>query len=155
MADVVGLGTAGLVIVLIVVGVRAWGRLERRGLEGPRREERARRSGGNALLVLEEFIAPRVEHVIEARRERLEEDDQAGPGDGESEVTEASVLGDLRVSLGRSPIDPEEVRRHLASAQRAGHDWRRLFDEAIRAELAAWPYRAPALPPMARVAPRD
>lgn len=155
MGDVVGLGTAGVVIVLIILGVLVWGRLERREPARQRLEDRARRSGGNALLVLEEFIAPRVEHVIEARQERLEEDDQGDPGDIPIEVSEASIQDDLRASLGRSAIDPEEVRRHLASARRAGLDWRRLFDEAIRAEQTARPYRAPALPPLARVAPRD
>lgn len=156
MSAILGLWTLGLLVALVVLVVR--GRETRRGSTVTSKTgsgERIRRGGANALLVLEEFVAPRVEHVIEARQQRRVEDDQGSPGDGPDSPDEASVLADLRASLGRSPIDPDEVRRQLSRARRAGLDWSRLFDAAIRAELAERPYRAPALPPRSRVAPFD
>jgi hypothetical protein len=113
--------------------------------------ERPRRGVGHAMLGLQEFVDPGVEHVLAAEN-REQKDDADHPGD---EDDPDLLRADLAASLGRSPIDTEEVRRHLAAARRAGLDWRALFDEAVHAELAARPYRAPSLPPIGRVAPRE
>lgn len=97
------------------------------------------RGTGHALLGLQEFIQPSVEYVFQAENvEQKEEDDPAR---------------DLSVSLGLSPIDPDEVRRHLTAAARAGLNWQTVFEEAVRSELKARPYRAPSIPPAWRVAP--
>ncbi len=68
---VVGLGA-------VVLGVAArgfWGG----GLTRPSKDQ-VRRGGSNALLAMEEFVAPRIEHVITARQERNEDDTEAGDG---------------------------------------------------------------------------
>ncbi len=110
-----------------------------------------RRGGGNALLTMEEFVAPRVEHVIQARQQATaprDEDDDADPG-----ISEIQWRADLREGLAQDPIDREELRRHLRLASEAGLDWRELYQEAVAHELATRPYRAPFLPPASRVAP--
>jgi len=101
------------------------------------------------MLVLDEFVAPQVEHVIQARQQRNENDSEAGNDDDP-----AVLAARVRSGLACDPVDIEEIRRLLTLAQRNGLDWRVLFDEAVRAETASRPYRAPFLPPASRVAPR-
>jgi hypothetical protein len=132
----------GLALALTIV----W--LQRRGVIDAR-PERTRRGVSHAMLGIQEFIEPSVEFVFQTENAEQKEEDE---GDGLEDEREA-LLSDLAESLGHDPIDPEEVRRHLAALQRAGLDWHALFDQAIRAELAARPYRAPSLPPVWRVAP--
>jgi hypothetical protein len=114
---------------------------------------RVRRSAGNALLVLDGFFEPKVEHVLTARQQVSHDDEEPGGDDGEP--SEESILEDLHEALSAPHIDPDDVRRHLAYAQRSGHDWRPLYQQAVQRLLQAQPYRAPAIPPEARVAPRE
>jgi hypothetical protein len=116
----------------------------------PPTKETTRKSVGHAMLGLQQFVDPRAEHIVEAEQhEEREEDGLAG--DVDDEVT---IRSGLTEALGRSPLDPEEIRRHLREAARAGLDWRLLYAEATTAELSARPYRAPSIPPATRVAPR-
>lgn len=137
------IAVAGVALLALVVA--------RAGRAGQPVKGRARRATGHALLGLQEFIEPSVEYVVQARNvESTEEDDDDGLG-----ADEPAIRADLADALGRSPVDPEEVRRHLAAAARAGLDWRALFEQAAGDELRARPYRAPELPPARRVAPRE
>jgi hypothetical protein len=112
--------------------------------------ERVRRGTGRAILGLQQFIEPSVEYVIRAENvEQVEEDDPEADGDDAG-----AIRDDLSASLGRSPIDPEEVRRLLTRAARSGLDWEGLYDEAVRSELGSRPFRAPSIPPAWKVAPR-
>ena len=74
--------------------------------------------------------------------------------DASGDAPEA-ILDNLAKSLGHDPVDHEEVRRHLASARSAGLDWRAVYEQAVRDELTARPFRAPSIPPIGRVAPRE
>jgi hypothetical protein len=140
----------GLLIAVIAAPSLIFAWMRRRGLIDPSRD-RVRRGVGHAMLGIKEFIEPSVEYVYQAENaEQAEEDDHDASGDGPE-----AVLDDLAASLARDPIDAEEVRRHLASARRVGLDWREAFDQAVRNELAARPYRAPSMPPAWRVAPRE
>jgi hypothetical protein len=113
--------------------------------------ERVRRGTGHALLGLQEFIEPSVEYVFQAQNvEQKDEEDDDGLGDDE-EV----IRSDLAEALARTPIDTEEVRRHLTAAARGGLDWRALFEQAVRDELRERPFRAPSIPPPGRVTPRE
>jgi hypothetical protein len=114
--------------------------------------QRARRGTGHAMLGLQQFIEPSVEYIFEAENLEQKEEDEGESGD---EDDREAILADLAASLGRDPIDPEEVRRHLASALRAGVDWREAFEAAVELELAERPYRRPAMPPVWKVAPRE
>ncbi len=135
-------GVAALVLTL------AW--MRRRGWVDTS-PDRVRRGVGHAMLGMKEFIEPSVEYILQAENaEQADEGDLDASDDGPE-----AILDDLSTSLGRDPIDPEEVRRHLAIAHRAGLDWRDLFDRAVRAELASRPYRAPSIPPVWKVAPRE
>jgi hypothetical protein len=114
-------------------------------------KERLRRGTGHALLGLQEFIEPSVEYVFQAQNvEQKEEEDDDGLG----EDVEA-IRSDLAEALGRTPVDTEEVRRHLTAAARAGLDWKALFDHAVNDELRERPFRAPSIPPPGRVTPRE
>jgi hypothetical protein len=114
-------------------------------------KERLRRGTGHALLGLQEFIEPSVEYVFQAQNvEQKEEDDDDGLGEDEE-----AIRSDLAEAMGRSPVDTEEVRRYLTAAARAGLDWKVLFDQSVADELRERPFRAPSIPPVGRVAPRE
>jgi hypothetical protein len=114
-------------------------------------KHRVRRGAGHALLGLEEFIKPSVEYTRQAEQVEQKENDDLD----ELEDQREEILNDLSTSLGRDPVDHEEIRRQLASALRAGLDWRELFARAVRDELTARPFRAPWMPPVWKVAPRE
>jgi hypothetical protein len=133
---------AGVTLLALVLG---WLQSKK-----PAAKESIRRGTGNAMLGLQQFIEPSVEYVFQAQNvEQQEEDDDQGQGGDE-----AAVRSDLAEALGQAPVDPEEVRRHLASAARMGLDWKALFDEAVADELRERPFRAPSIPPAKHVAPR-
>ncbi len=142
-------------LCLILVSLGLWalvfrGRQRRPGGNQESTGERVRRGTGHALLGLQQFIEPSVEHIFEAEnREQKDEDDHDSDGDDP-----VAIRNDLAASLALTPIDPEEVRRHLAAAQRAGLDWRALYEEAAEHERAERPFKAPSIPPLWRVAPR-
>jgi FtsZ-interacting cell division protein ZipA len=139
---------AGIVAIGAVAVTTLWARMERKVVPG---KERTRRATGNALLGLQGFIEPSVEHVVQAQNvEQKAEEDDAGLGGDEE-----AIRSDLALAMSRSPVDPEEVRRHLSAAARAGMDWNALFEQATAEELTERPYRAPSLPPAYRVAPRE
>ena len=140
---------AGIVTVGTLLIVAALGRMGKEARLLPVKE-RLRRGSGRALLGLQQFIEPSVEHVFEAQNvEQKDEEDDDGLGEGEE-----AIRSDLAEALGRSPVDVEEVRRHLTAAARAGLDWKALFDQAVSDELRERPYRAPTIPLARRVAPR-
>lgn len=149
MADgflmVAGIVAMGMVLVFAVLG-RAG-----RGKRASPVRERVRRGTGHALLGLQQFIEPSVEHVFEAQNVE-QKDEEGDDGLGEDE---AAIRTDLAEALGRSPVDIEEVRRHLAAAARTGLDWRATYEEAVAAELEDRPFRAPSIPPSGRVRPRE
>jgi hypothetical protein len=106
---------------------------------------------GNAMLGLQEFIAPSVEYIFQAQNvEQKEEEDDEGLGGDEK-----AICSDLPEALSRTPVDLEEVRRHLSAAVRAGMDWKARFERAAGDELQERPFRAPFIPPAWRVAPRE
>jgi hypothetical protein len=110
-----------------------------------------RRATGSALLGLQGFIDPSVEYLLQAQNvEQKEEDDDDGQG-----ADLEAIRSDLADALRRTPVDPEEVRRHLTAAARAGMDWNAVFEQAVRDELRERPFRVPYLPPARRVAPRS
>lgn len=149
------LNFAGIVAVAVIVLILVLGRRDRTDAPATDRpedriKERVRRGAGNALLGLQGFIEPSVEHVFQVRNvEQREEDDNGLGGD------EETIRSDLAEALGRTPVDLEEVRRHLAAAARAGLDWKSVFEQAVDDELRDRPFRAPHIPPPRRVAPRQ
>jgi hypothetical protein len=133
----------GAIVLPVLLG---W--IDRKRL--PARES-IRRGSGNAMLGLQQFIEPSVEYVFQAQNvEQKDEDDDEGEGGDED-----AVRADLTEAMSRTPVDADEVRRHLAAAARMGLDWKTLFDQAVAAELSERPYRAPSIPPRRRVAPRE
>jgi hypothetical protein len=115
-------------------------------------KEHLRRGTGNAMLVLQEFVEPSIEYVVQAKNvEQKEEEDDDGLGEDEHEA----ICSDLAEALSQTPIDLDEVRRHLAAAARSGLDWSALFERAVHLELQERPFRAPLIPPPWRVAPRQ
>jgi hypothetical protein len=141
---------AGIVAVGAVLIVVVLGRAGKAKTKAPVKD-RLRRGTGHALLGLQQFIEPSVEHVFEAQNveQKDEEGDDGLGGD------EEAVRSDLAEALGRSPVDTEEVRRHLSAAARSGLDWRALYEQAVRDELRERPFRSPSIPPARRVKPRE
>jgi hypothetical protein len=141
---------AGIVAVGTVLIVSVLGRSGKDAKDSPGKE-RWRRGTGHALLGLQQFIEPSVEHVFEAQNvEQKDEEDDDGLGAGEE-----AIRSDLAEALGRSPVDVEEVRRHLTAAARAGLDWKALYEQAVSDELRERPYRRPSISPPGRVRPRE
>jgi hypothetical protein len=138
-----GIVAAGVIMLALFLG---W--MDRKGIPA---KERVRRGMGNALLGLQEFIEPSIEYVLQAQNveQKEKEDDEGLGGD------EAAIRSDLAAALSRTPIDLEDVRRHLSAAQRTGMDWKALFEQAASDELRERPFRAPLIPPARRVAPRE
>jgi hypothetical protein len=136
------LGAAVLTLSLLWMQRRGWVDMNK---------DRVRRGTGHAMLGLQEFVEPSVEYVFQAENVELKEEDDLGAEGGNSEA----IKHDLAASLGRSPIDPEEIRRYLAEATRAGLSWRDAYDAAVRSELEARPFKAPSIPPAWKVAPRE
>ncbi len=140
---------SGIVTLVTILIIAATGRAGK-DRQAPASRERLRRGTGHALLGLQQFIEPSVEHVFEAQNvEQKEEGDDDGLGGDEG-----AIRSDLAEAIGRSSIDPEEVRRHLSAASRAGLDWRALYEQAVGDQLRERPFRAPSIPPAGRVAPR-
>jgi hypothetical protein len=141
---------AGLLCAGVLALILSLARMRRRGWVDTSKD-RVRRGTGHAMMGLREFIEPSVEYVLQAENaEQVEEDDLDASGDDRE-----AILADLATSLGRVSVDLEEVRRHLASARRTGLVWREVYEKAVRDELAARPFRAPSVPPIWRVAPRE
>lgn len=135
-------GTGVLVLTLVLA------RHDRKRLST---KQSVRRGAGNALLGLQQFIEPSVEHVFQSQNvEQREEDDDQGQGGDEE-----AVRSGLAEALACTPIDLEDVRRHLTGAARLGLDWKAVFDQAVADELRERPFRAPSMPPVRRVAPRE
>ena len=134
-----------MILVISVLGRAAKGRAESPA------EGRRRRGTGHALLGLQGFLQPSVEHVVQAKN--VEQRD-AEDGDGLG-VDEEILRSDLAEALRWSPVNVEEIRRHLATAARVGLDWRCVYEQAVAAELRARPYRAPSMPPTRRVRPME
>jgi hypothetical protein len=141
-----GLCTLGVLAAALLL---RW--LERKGVVDTSKE-RVRRGTGHAMLGLQEFVEPSVEYVFQAQNVEQKEDEDREAG-GEDDIE--AIQADLARSLSASPVDAEEVRRHLASASRAGLDWQETYEKAVREELAARPFRAPSIPPVWRVRPRE
>lgn len=110
-----------------------------------------RRGVGNALLGLQGFIEPSTEYIVQAQNVE-QKDEEGDDGDGGDE---AEIRSDLGTALERSPVDLEEVRRHLTAALRLGLDWKAIFEQAVATEVRERPYRSPSMPPVWRVAPRE
>lgn len=139
---------AGIIAVVVLVAAALLTSLDRKKMPG---KETVRRGTGHAMLGLQQFIEPSIEHVFQAQNvEQKEEGDDEGLG-----VDEEAIRSDLAEALGRSPVDPEEVRRLLAAIARLGLDWKAQFEQAVREELRERPFRAPSMPPSRRVAPRE
>ena len=135
----------GVIVLAVLLG---W--MNRKDVTAPR-AERLRRGAGHAMLGLQQFIEPSVEHIFQAQNvEQKEEEDDEGLG-----TDREAIRSDLAEALSETPIDPEQVRRHLTAAARAGMDWKALFDQSVEDELRQRPYRAPFIPPARRVAPRQ
>jgi hypothetical protein len=136
---------AAIATIIVAAGIRLSRRID------PKRARTYRRGAGHAMLGLQQFIEPSVEHVFQAQNvEQDVEDDGQGLG-----IDEPAVRAGLAEALARSPVDSEEIRRHLTGALRLGLDWRALFEQAVERELNERPYRAPSVPPANRVRPLE
>jgi hypothetical protein len=103
-------------------------------------------SPAGCWVAAHQFLEPGVEHVLQLKAEKRDED---------GEAARERFFASLLACLDQVPFDPEEVRRHLTFAKRAGLDWQGLYEEAVRVQRSVRPDRAALLPPAATVAPPD
>ena len=81
-------------------------------------------SAASAWVAMQQFIEPGVKHVVQIKQERRSEEDE--------EADKERVLANLSATLDAIPINPEVVRYYLSVAQRAGLDWKSLYEEAVQ-----------------------
>src|SRR5207245_5343174 len=81
-------------------------------------------SAASAWVAMQQFIEPGVKHVVQIKQEKRSEDDEA--------AGKERVLANLSATLDAIPINPEVVRYYLSVAQRAGLDWKSLYEEAVQ-----------------------
>jgi hypothetical protein len=110
------------------------------------RKNKPSSSPTSAWVAMQRFLEPGAKHVVELSRERSNEDEEAGRD---------RLLSNLLASLDATPVNLEEVRIYLAIAKGKGIDWRDLYNEAVRVQLAARPDRAPIIPPLEDVIPQE
>ncbi len=118
------------------------------------RGERRRRAVSGAAFAFQQVFDPGIEHVLRAERDaKAEEADPSGGDDDDPPIE--SFRDELIALLGSSPVEIESIRNVLTAAHREGHDWRALYEDAVRALVEDQPYLAPAIPLATRVAPRN
>ena len=116
------LNFAGIVAVGVIVLVMVLGRRDRKDVPATNRpedrsKERVRRGAGNALLGLQGFIEPSVEHIFQVQNvEQREEDDDNGLGGDEE-----TIRSDLPRRWAGRPSIPR--RSDGTSPPRYGRGW--------------------------------
>jgi hypothetical protein len=110
------------------------------------RKKKPTSSGGITWLVMQEFLEPQVQHVLSVTQKHAVAD---------KEAVKERLFAQLFALLDSIPVNQEEVRCHLTEAKRARLDWKRLYEEVVRAHLSARPDRARHLPPLEKVAPPE
>ena len=88
------------------------------------RRKKPSSSAASAWVAMQQFIEPGVKHVVQIKQEKRSEDDEA--------AGKERVLANLSATLDAIPINPEVVRYYLSVAQRAGLDWKSLYEEAVQ-----------------------
>jgi hypothetical protein len=101
----------------------------------------------SAWVAMQHFLEPGVKHVVHAGQERRSEDVE--------EAGKERLLANLLASLDATPVNLEEIRLYLAIAKGKGLDWRNLYDQAVRVQLAARPDCAGSIPPFEDVMPEE
>jgi hypothetical protein len=101
----------------------------------------------SAWVALQQFIEPGVKHVVQVGEQHRREDDDAVAGE--------RILANVLASLDATTVNTEEIRAYLAIAKRAGLDWKKLYDEAVKVQRSARPDRAEHIPPIENVAPLE
>lgn len=140
-----GLVAIGIIAILVSLDrLGLW--LEDRGWLYYRRKKPTS-SPMSALVAMQQFIEPRVKHVVEVRHEKRSETD--------IEADRERILAMLKEILQSTPVNVEAVRLYLSSAKNLGLDWQALYEQAVQAEFHEVPNRASLLPSLATVAPED
>ena len=88
------------------------------------RRKKPSSSAASAWVALQQFIEPGVKHVVQISHERRTEENE--------EADRERVLANVLATLDAIPINPEVVRYYLSVAQRAGFDWKSLYEEAAQ-----------------------
>ena len=96
---------------------------------------------------MQQFIEPGVKHVVQIKQERRgEEDEEAG---------RERILANLLATLDALPINPEVVRFYLSVAQKAGLDWKSLYEEAVQIQRSSRRDSDALIPSPEEVAPME
>jgi hypothetical protein len=136
----------GITVLVLVVGL--WGLhrlclwLEDRGWLYYLRKKPSS-SAGSSFVVLQQFIEPGVQHLIQVEQERR------------SVVDREWLLANLLACFDAETLNPEEIRHYLTLARQTGLDWQELYQEAVRVQEAVRPALAARLPRPESVAPAE
>ena len=82
----------------------------------------------------------------ELSQERREESEEA---------RKERLLSHLLACFEAKGANIEEIRGHLTTAKVAGWDWKGLYEEAVRVQIAIRPDQADSIPPLSDVAPLE
>jgi hypothetical protein len=109
------------------------------------RKKKPTSSSGSVFVALQQFIEPRVKHVVQVKQEsRSEQDLQAA---------RERAIGNLLEALAAPPVNPEVIRFYLSMAQKSGLNWKALYEEAVHLHRAKRKDSDAAFPSPDEVAP--
>jgi hypothetical protein len=96
---------------------------------------------------MQQFIEPGLKHVVQIKQERRSEEDE--------EAGRERILANLLATLDALPINREVVRFYLSVAQKAGLDWKSLYEEAVQIQRSSRRDSDALIPSPEEVAPME
>lgn len=110
------------------------------------RNKKPSSSPASMWIGLHQALEPGVKHLHELSQERREESEEA---------RKERLLSHLLACFEAKGANIEEIRGHLTTAKVAGWDWKGLYEEAVRVQIAIRPDQADSIPPLSDVAPLE
>jgi hypothetical protein len=111
------------------------------------RRKKPSSSAASAWVGMQQFIEPGVKHVIQIKQERRSEQDE--------EAAKEKLLTYLLEALDAIPINREVIRYYLSAAQRAGLDWKSLYEKAVQIHRSRRRADDALIPPLDDVVPLE
>jgi hypothetical protein len=96
---------------------------------------------------MQQFIEPGVKHVVQIKQEKRSEEDE--------EADKERLLAYLLEALDTIPINRKVIRYYVSAAQRAGMDWKELYEEAVQIHRSRRRADDAVIPPLEDVVPLE
>jgi hypothetical protein len=111
------------------------------------RNKKPTSSAGSVFVAMQQFIEPKVKHVVQVKQDSRSEQNLV--------AAKERALNSLLDALDASTVNPEVIRFYLSTAQRAGLDWKSLYEEAAQMHRARRKDADAAIPSPDELAPDE